>query len=153
MVKVLVKQNKRSNIIHCNTKRSARPFIVSVPAVVSVVLFDQILDQKLTWSGLGWPGSNPGLAQVKPWAGPRSSPGLGPGKMGPVTTQMSCVCLDGGFRTGDQIDTAIFWGVLALTKRSKPILGVASQLRNGGTHFAQPFANTKRSNPFLVEQN
>ena len=40
-------------------------------AVVSVVLFDQNLDQKLD---LGWPGSSPGLAQVKPWAGPESSP-------------------------------------------------------------------------------
>ena len=52
-------------------KGRARPFIVSVPAVVSVVLFDQNLDQKID---LGWPGSSPGLAQVKPWAGPGSSP-------------------------------------------------------------------------------
>ena len=51
--------------------KSARPFIVSVPAVVSVVLFDQNLDQKID---LGWPGSSPGLAQVKPWAGAGSSP-------------------------------------------------------------------------------
>ena len=43
--------------------KRARPFIVSVPAVVSVVLFDQNLDQKID---LGWPGSSPGLAQVKP---------------------------------------------------------------------------------------
>ena len=42
-------------------------FGVAVNAVVSVVLFDQNLDQKID---LGWPGSNPGLAQVKPWAGP-----------------------------------------------------------------------------------
>ena len=54
--------------------REARaPFIVSVPAVVSVVLFDQNLDQKID---LGWPG----LAWVKPWAGP-ASPGLGPGQV------------------------------------------------------------------------
>ena len=45
--------------------------------VVSVVLFDQNLDQKID---LGWPGSSPGLAQVKPWAGPGSSPGLGQGQ-------------------------------------------------------------------------
>ena len=43
--------------------KRAPPFIVSVPAVVSVVLFDQNLDQKID---LGWPGSSPGLAQVKP---------------------------------------------------------------------------------------
>ena len=54
--------------------KRARPFIVSVPAVVSAVLFDQDLDQKLTWAGLGWPVSSPGLAQqalgwalVKSW--------------------------------------------------------------------------------------
>ena len=41
----------------------ARPFGVAVNAVVSVVLFDQNLDQKID---LGWPGSSPGLAQVKP---------------------------------------------------------------------------------------
>ena len=41
-------------------------------AVVSVVLFDQNLDQKLTWAGLGWPGPKLG------W--PKSSPGLGPGQ-------------------------------------------------------------------------
>ena len=50
----------------------ARPFVVAVNAVVSVVLFDQNLDQKID---LGWPG----LAWVKPWAGP-ASPGLGPGQ-------------------------------------------------------------------------
>ena len=49
-----------------------RPFVVAVNAVVSVVLFDQNLDQKID---LGWPG----LAWVKPWAGP-ASPGLGPGQ-------------------------------------------------------------------------
>ena len=26
----------------------------------------KILTKKLTWAGPGWPGSNPGLAQVKP---------------------------------------------------------------------------------------
>ena len=74
LVKIFVKQNK-NNTIHCNNKgaraKRARPFVVSVPAVVSVVLFDQNLDQKID---LGWPGSSPGLAQVKPWAGPGSSP-------------------------------------------------------------------------------
>ena len=47
--------------------------MVAVNAVVSVVLFDQNLDQKID---LGWPG----LAWVKPWAGP-ASPGLGPGQV------------------------------------------------------------------------
>ena len=46
--------------------------VVSVPAIVSAVLFDQNLDQKFD---LGWPGSSFGLAQVKPWAGPGSSTG------------------------------------------------------------------------------
>ena len=55
------------------TTKRARPFLVAVTAVVSVVLFDQKID-------LGWPGSNPGLAQVKPWAGPGSNPGLGQGQ-------------------------------------------------------------------------
>ena len=65
-VKILVKQNNRNNSIHCNNKGArarearARPFVVSVPAVVSVVLFDQNLDQKID---LGWPGSSPGLGQ------------------------------------------------------------------------------------------
>ena len=44
----------------------ARPFIVSADAVVSVVLFDQNLDQKID---LSWPG-----LWVKPWAWPGSSP-------------------------------------------------------------------------------
>ena len=39
------------------------PFGVAVPAVDAVALFDQNLDQKF---GLGCPG----LAWVKPWAGP-----------------------------------------------------------------------------------
>ena len=47
-------------------------------AVVSVVLFDQNLDQKidLGWPGLPWgkpwagPGQALGWAKVKPWAGP-----------------------------------------------------------------------------------
>ena len=53
----------------------ARPFGVAVNAVVPIVLFDQILDQKID---LGWPG----LAQVKPWAGPVSNPGkAGPTKI------------------------------------------------------------------------
>ena len=43
-------RNNRNNSIHCNNKgaraKRARPFIVSVPAVVSVVQFDQNLDQK-----------------------------------------------------------------------------------------------------------
>ena len=43
--------------------RGARAKLVSVAAVVSVVLFDQNLDQKID---LGWPGTSPGLAQVKP---------------------------------------------------------------------------------------
>ena len=68
LVKILVKQNNRNNSIHCNNKGErareararARPFVVSVPAVVSVVLFDQNLDQKID---LGWPGSSPGLGQ------------------------------------------------------------------------------------------
>ena len=47
--------------------------MVAVNAVVSVALFDQNLDQKID---LGWPG----LAWVKPWAGP-ASPGLGPGQV------------------------------------------------------------------------
>ena len=59
-----------------------RPFVVAVNAVVSVVLFDQNLDQKID---LGWPGSSPGLAQVKPWAGPGSSPG----KTGPENLAIS----------------------------------------------------------------
>ena len=63
-------QNQQHSLQHQRGAR-ARPFIVSVPAVVSVVLFDQNLDQKID---LGWPGSSPGLAQVKPWAGPGSSP-------------------------------------------------------------------------------
>ena len=45
----------------------ACPFVVAVNAVVSVVLFDQNLDQKLTWAGLGqalgWPRSSPELGQ------------------------------------------------------------------------------------------
>ena len=28
----------------------------------------------LTWAGLGWSGPSPRLGQVKPWAGPGSSP-------------------------------------------------------------------------------
>ena len=77
MVKILVKQNNRNNSGDGNDKGArarfarARPFVVAVNAVVSVVLFDQNLDQKID---LGWPGSSPGLAQVKPWAGPGSSP-------------------------------------------------------------------------------
>ena len=63
--------------------KRARPFAVSVPSVVSVVLFDQNLDQKidLGWPGLAWvkpwagPGQALGWARVKPWAGPWSSPG------------------------------------------------------------------------------
>ena len=58
--------------------KRTRPFVVSVPAVVSVVLFDQNLDQKidLGWPGLAWvkpwagPGQALGWAKVKPWAGP-----------------------------------------------------------------------------------
>ena len=54
------------------TANGARPLIASVPAAASVVLFDPNLDQK---TGLGWPGSSPGLGQgqalgwalVKPW--------------------------------------------------------------------------------------
>ena len=96
--------------------KRARPFVVSVPAVASVVLFDQSLDQKLTWAGLGWPGSNPGLAQVKPWAGPRSSPGLGQGqalgwalgKWAPLQPRWRGACSDGGLRTGYKIDTAMY---------------------------------------------
>ena len=63
----LAKLNNRNSSIHCDNQgaraKRARPFIVSVPAVVSAVLFDQNLDQKID---LGWPGSSPGLAQVKP---------------------------------------------------------------------------------------
>ena len=50
-VKILVKQDNKSNSIYCNSKGArasrARPFLVSVPGVVSVVLFDQNLDPKL----------------------------------------------------------------------------------------------------------
>ena len=49
--------------------KRARPFAGSVPAVVFGILFDQDLDQKLTWAGLG---------QALGW--PRSSPGLGSGQ-------------------------------------------------------------------------
>ena len=58
-------QKQQHSLQHQRGAREARarPFIVSVPAVVSVVLFDQNLDQKIV---LGWPGSSPGLAQVKP---------------------------------------------------------------------------------------
>ena len=61
-------RNNRNNSIHCNNKggrarQRAPPFVVSVPAVAAVVLFDQNLDQKID---LGWPG----LAWAKPWAGP-----------------------------------------------------------------------------------
>ena len=74
LVKILVKQNNRNNSGDENDKgrarfACARPLAVAVHAVVSVVLFDQNLDQKLTWSGLG---------QTLGW--PRSSPGLGPGQ-------------------------------------------------------------------------
>ena len=72
------------------------------PAFVSV-LFDQNLDQKMTWLAwaglgqtLGWPRSSPGLGQgqalgwarVKPWAGPWSSPG----KTGPENLAISQPC-------------------------------------------------------------
>ena len=99
----IIKQNNRNNSIHCNNKgaraKRALPFIVSVPAVVSVVLFDQNLDQKVTPAGLGWPGlawaglgqtlgwprSSPGLGRVKPWAGLWSSPGkIGPENWRPI---------------------------------------------------------------------
>ena len=71
-------RNNRSNSRDWDNKGGARasrapPFVVAVNAVVSVVLFDQNLDQKID---LGWPG----LAWVKPWAGP-ASPGLGPGQV------------------------------------------------------------------------
>ena len=60
----------------------ARPFVVSVLAVVSVVLFDQDLDQKLIWAGLGealgWPRSSPGLGQ-----------GQALGKIGPIFPRTS----------------------------------------------------------------
>ena len=59
----------------------ARPFVVAVNAVVSAVLFDQNLDQKIV---PGWPG----LAWVKPWAGP-ASPGLGPGQVLGKLTHLS----------------------------------------------------------------
>ena len=53
LVKILVKQNNRNNSIHCNSKgaraKRARPFFVSVPAVVSVVLLNKNLDQKLSF--------------------------------------------------------------------------------------------------------
>ena len=64
LVKILVKQNNRNSSGDGNNEGArARPFGVAVNAVVSVVLFDQNLDQKID---LGWPGSSPGLAQVKP---------------------------------------------------------------------------------------
>ena len=49
----------------------AGPLVDAVTAVVSVFMFDQILEQKID---LGWPGSKPALAQVKRWAGPGSCP-------------------------------------------------------------------------------
>ena len=48
------------------------------PLFAKKQFFDQFFG--LGWAGLGWPGSSPRLAQVKPWAGPGSSPGLGPGQ-------------------------------------------------------------------------
>ena len=77
LVQILVKQNNSSNSIHCNNKggrarQRAPPFVVSVPAVAAVVLFDQNLDQKidLGWPGLAWAKtgldrSSPGLAKTK----------------------------------------------------------------------------------------
>ena len=50
--------------------KRARPFVVSVNAVVSIVLFDQNLNQKLARAGFNWPASNPGwpwLAIAKIW--------------------------------------------------------------------------------------
>ena len=48
LIKMLVKQNNRNNSGDGNNKgaRALRPFGVAVNAVVSVVLFDQNLDQK-----------------------------------------------------------------------------------------------------------
>ena len=51
---------KQRHLLQPQKGAHAHPFIVSVPAVVSVVLFDQNLDQKID---LGWPGSSPGLGQ------------------------------------------------------------------------------------------
>ena len=68
---ILVKHNNRNNSIHCNTKgvraRSARaPLLFPSPLLFLLFCLTKILTKKLTWAGLGWPGSNPGLAQVKP---------------------------------------------------------------------------------------
>ena len=65
-------QQKQQHSLQHQREVRALPFVVSVPAVISVVLFDQNLDKKID---LGWPGSSPGLAQVKAWAGPGSSLG------------------------------------------------------------------------------
>ena len=46
---IIHSRSNRNNSIHCNNKGAralrALPFVVSVPAVVSVALFDQNLDQ------------------------------------------------------------------------------------------------------------
>ena len=48
LVKITVKQNNRNNRRDGNIKGGrARPFVVAVNAVISVVLFDQNLDKKL----------------------------------------------------------------------------------------------------------
>ena len=79
LVQILVKQNNSSNSIHCNNKggraRSARPpLLFPFPLLLLLFCLTKILTKKLTWAGLGWPGSSPGLAQqalgwalVKSW--------------------------------------------------------------------------------------
>ena len=73
-------------------------------AAVSVVLFDQNLDQKID---LGWPG----LAWVKPWAGPgqalgwaKVKPWAGPWENGPRYNPDGVVHTSG---PKDKIDAAI----------------------------------------------
>ena len=48
------------------------------PPFGSLFAKNNFLTSFLAWADLGWPGSNPRLAQVKPWAGPGSTPGPGP---------------------------------------------------------------------------
>ena len=60
----------------------ARPLGVAVNAVVSVVLFDQNLDQKID---LGWPRSSPGLGQGQ-------ALGWALGKWGPLQPRWRGAC-------------------------------------------------------------